>query len=64
MTSTTPQICQSAHCACPTPDASGFCSARCARHAVGGVPAAACDCGHDTCTSDARPSATDPRPGS
>lgn len=41
-------------CGCVPAKGSDYCSASCARVALGDIPPAACECGHQGCTRGAR----------
>ena len=43
--------CRNPGCGCPSTATSEYCSAACARAAVGDIPPAECGCGHAECRS-------------
>jgi len=44
--------CRKPGCHCKPAEGSEYCSASCARVALGDIPPASCECGHDGCRSE------------
>ena len=42
-------LCQNPGCACSQASGSEYCSAPCAKAAIGEIPRAECECGHEAC---------------
>lgn len=45
--------CRNPACGCPASGESEYCSAVCARGAIGAIAPASCECGHDACRAGA-----------